>query len=101
MVTNEYILVGKVDDVGIRFDLLARIRYGLHATNQDVLLIKLLSFFGVLLTEACYCSRLYGSWVGYCLLSRKEPSLNVSLSSHICIFAYQFVKMDPSMNADQ
>ena len=30
------------------------------ATIQDVLLFKLLTFWGVLLTEACYCSRLYG-----------------------------------------
>ena len=33
------------------------------ATNQDVLLFKFLTFFGVLLTEACYCSRLYGKYV--------------------------------------
>ena len=36
--------------------------YILVATNQDVLLFKLLNFFGVLLTEACYCLRLYGTY---------------------------------------
>ena len=35
--------------------------YIVLATNQDVLLFKLLNFFGVLLTETCYYSRLYGS----------------------------------------
>ena len=28
--------------------------------NQDVLLFKLMTFWGVLLTEACYCLRLHG-----------------------------------------
>ena len=48
--------VGKVDDFGIRFDLLPWIRYEVQlvATNQDVLLFKLLTFLGVLLTETCY-----------------------------------------------
>ena len=32
------------------------------ATNQDMLLFKLLNFLGVLLTEACYCLQLYGKW---------------------------------------
>ena len=54
---GSYILVGKVDD--FRFDLLPCVRYGVHtfcyvATNQDVLLFKLLNFLGVLLTETCY-----------------------------------------------
>ena len=42
-------------------------KYILVATNQDVLLFKLLTSWGVLLcnrdvllTEACYCSRLFG-----------------------------------------
>jgi hypothetical protein len=40
----------------------------LIATNQEVLLFKLLILWGgatnrdVLLTEACYCSQLYGMW---------------------------------------
>ena len=54
---GSYILVGKVD--GFRFDLLAWIIYGVHtfwyvATNQDVLLFKLLTFWGVLITDTCY-----------------------------------------------
>ena len=54
---GSYILVGKVDD--FRFDLLPCVRYGVHtfcyvATNQDVLLFKLLNFLGVLLTKTCY-----------------------------------------------
>ena len=48
-----------LDDFGIISDLLDWIKYGV-ATNQDVLLFKLLTFLGVLLTETCYCSRLYG-----------------------------------------
>ena len=40
------------------------------------------------------------SWVAYCVC-KEEPSLNVSLSSLISIFAYQFVKINHSVNVDQ
>ena len=60
--------IGKVDGFGIRFDLLAWIRYSstylFVATNQDLILIKLMTFFEVLLTEMCYCLRLYGTLNG-------------------------------------
>ena len=52
-----FILVGKVDDFKIRFNLLAwmkYIKYILVATNQDVLLFKLLTFWGVLLNKTFY-----------------------------------------------
>ena len=75
------ILVEKVDDFGIRFGL--SIRYGgrtsstfttylLVATNQDVLL-----------TEACYCLRLYGRlflvncYLLHVLLNYAQPASNV------------------------
>ena len=56
---GSYILVGKVDDFEIIFDLLAWIRYiymkyTLVATNHDMLLFKLLNFLEVQLTETCY-----------------------------------------------
>ena len=37
--------------------------YLLVAINQDMLLFKLLSFWGVLLTQVCYCLRLYSNWI--------------------------------------
>ena len=48
----------------------------LVATNQYVLLFKLLTFWGVLLTETCYCSRLYGR------SDILENSCNVELWKH-------------------
>ena len=42
-----------LDDFGTIYNLLDSIIYTV-ATNQDVLLFKLLTFLGVLLTETCY-----------------------------------------------
>ena len=41
--------------------------YILVATNQDVQLFKLLTFWGVLLTEACYYLRLYVTFSDFVL----------------------------------
>ena len=52
---GSYILVRKVDDFDWTYNLGSDMKYILVvATNQDVLLFKLLTFFGVLLTETCY-----------------------------------------------
>ena len=68
-------------------------KYILVATNQDVLLFKLLTSWGgatnrdVLLTEACYCSRLYGILIDYrtpLLLRLLLSVLMLSCFQHAC-----------------
>ena len=67
------IRTGKVDGFGIRFDRLVWIRYSstylFVATNKEVILIKLMTFFEVLLSEMCYCLRLYGTLNGLHLVA--------------------------------
>ena len=67
------------------------------ATNQDVLLFKLLTFFGVLLFEACYCLQLYGILKNYIAPSEKIPSHYLPSPEIWCIlFSYlKIIKLPP------